>query len=130
MVNELLNIGLKIREQRKMLGFSQAELAEMVDITGKQIHRIECGKCSPAAITILKIIKVLKMDIRVLDIDNLNNFNPLRDEIYSLLADATDEELFMYRNVIDTIRRSQRLTTRQRQEIKKATNLKQKELKK
>lgn len=128
MIDEMHNLGEKIREQRKFLGLSQAELAELVDIHGKQIYRIESGKCSPSITTILKIIKALKMDIRIIDINNLNNFNPIKDEIYSMLEDATDEELILYRNVIDTIKNSQRLTTRERQELKKATIAKQQQL--
>lgn len=128
MIDEITNLGKKIREQRKLLGISQAELAEIVDIHDKQIYRIESGKCSPSITTILKIIKALKMDIRVIDINNLNNFNPVKDEIYSMLEDATDEELILYRNVIGTIKTSQRLTTNERQEIKKTAIAKQKEL--
>ena len=121
-------IGEKIRSQRLSLNITQEELAEMVGMHGKQIYRIETGKCSPSFINVLNIITALKMDIRVLDINNLNNFNPLKDEIYSILSDSTDEELYMYRNVIDAIRKSQRLTTKERQEIKKVTNSKQMEL--
>lgn len=128
MIDEIHNLGEKIREQRKILGISQAELAEIVDIHGKQIYRIESGKCSPSITTILKIIKALKMDIRVIDINNLNNFNPIKDEIYSMLEDATDEELILYRNLIDTIKSSQRLTTKERQEFKRAALTKQKRL--
>lgn len=128
MIDELKNLGEKIREQRKKLGISQAELAELVDIHDKQIYRIESGKCSPSITTILKIIQALKMDIRVIDINNLNNFNPIKDELYSILEDATDEELILYRNVIETIKKSQRLTTKERQEIKKTAIAKQKEL--
>lgn len=128
MIDEIHNLGEKIREQRKILGISQAELAEIVDIHGKQIYRIESGKCSPSITTILKIIKALKMDIRVIDINNLNNFNPIKDEIYSMLEDATDEELILYRNLIDTIKSSQRLTTKERQELKRVALSKQKRL--
>lgn len=126
--NVRTSIGEKIRSQRIALNITQEELAEMVGMHGKQIYRIETGKCSPSFINVLNIITALKMDIRVLDIENLNNFNPLKDEIYSILSDATDEELYLYRNVIDTIRKSQRLTTKERQEIKKTANAKQKEL--
>lgn len=128
MIDEIHNLGEKIREQRKILGISQAELAEIVDIHGKQIYRIESGKCSPSITTILKIIKALKMDIRVIDINNLNNFNPIKDEIYSMLEEATDEELILYRNLIDTIKSSQRLTTKERQELKRVALSKQKRL--
>jgi len=127
MIDEITNLGEKIREQRKRLGLSQAELAEAVDIHEKQIYRIEIGKNSPSITTVLKIIHALKMDIRVLDINNINNFNPLKDEIYSILEDANDEELMLYLNLIKTIQASQRLTTKEKQNLTKAAKTKQKE---
>ncbi len=127
MVDEITNLGEKIREQRKRLGMSQAELAEAVDIHEKQIYRIEIGKNSPSITTVLKIIHALKMDIRVLDINNLNNFNPIKDEIYSILEDASDEELLLYLNLIKTIKSSQRLTTKEKQNITRSAKAKQKE---
>lgn len=128
MANEITNLGLKIKEQRKKLGLSQFELAEMVDIHEKQVYRIEMGLNSPSITTVLKIIHVLNMDIRVLDINNLNNFNPVKDEIYSLLSSATDEELVLIKNLIITIRNSQRLTTKKKHEIKNSAIAKQKKL--
>lgn len=127
MVDEITNLGEKIREQRKRLGMSQAELAEAVDIHEKQIYRIEIGKNSPSITTVLKIIHALKMDIRVLDINNLNNFNPIKDEIYSILEEASDEELLLYLNLIKTIKSNQRLTTKEKQNITKGAKAKQKE---
>lgn len=127
MTNEIINLGLKIKEQRKKLGLSQFELAEMVDIHEKQVYRIEMGLNSPSITTVLKIIHVLNMDIRVLDINNLN-INPIKDEIYSLLSNATDEELVLIKNLIITIRNSQRLTTKKKHEIQNATIAKQKKL--
>lgn len=127
MIDEITNLGEKIREQRKRLGLSQAQLAEAVDIHEKQIYRIEIGKNSPSITTILKIIHVLKMDVRVLDINNINNFNPVKDEIYSILEDASDEELLLYLNLIKTIKASQRLTTKEKQNISRNAKAKQKE---
>ena len=45
-----------------------------------------------------------------------------------MLEDATDEELILYRNLIDTIKSSQRLTTKERQELKRVALSKQKRL--
>jgi len=128
MIDEFANFGEKIKEQRKRLGMSQAELAEKADIHEKQIYRIEMGKNSPSFHTVLKIINVLNMDVRVLDINNINNFNPIKDEIFALLEDAKDEELILYRNVIKTIKTSQRLTTTEKQQISKQSKAKQKVL--
>ncbi len=126
MIDEFANFGEKIKEQRKRLGMSQAELAEKADIHEKQIYRIEMGKNSPSIHTVLKIIHVLNMDVRILDINNINNFNPVKDEIYSMLEGASDEELVLYRNVIQTIKNSQRLTTKDKQQIHKIAKAKQK----
>jgi len=73
------------------------------------------------------MIKILGMDIRVLDADNIQNFNPIKDEIYSLLEDASDEELVMYRNVISAIKTSQRLTTKEKEQIRKKSISEQKQ---
>jgi len=127
MSEELINIGKKFKEQRKRLGLSQAELAEKLDIHEKQVYRIEIGKNSPSILTVLKMIKILGMDIRVLDADNIQNFNPIKDEIYSLLEDASDEELVMYRNVISAIKTSQRLTTKEKEQIRKKSISEQKQ---
>ena len=123
-------LGTKIKNQRKRLGISQFELAEMVDIHEKQIYRIETGQCSPSITNILKILYALNIDVRVLDEDNITNFNPVRDEIYSLLVGATDEELVLYSNVIKAIKDSQKITTRFKKDIKRRTLDGQKKLKK
>ncbi len=114
-------LGVKIKEQRKRLGISQFELAEMVDVHEKQIYRIETGQCSPSITNILKILYALNIDVRVLDEDNINNFNPVKDEIYSLLVDSTDEELVLFSNVIKAIKNSQKITTSFKKDIKNKT---------
>lgn len=124
----LVVIGKKLKEQRKRLGLSQAELAEKLDIHEKQVYRIEIGKNSPSILTVLKMVQILKMDIRVLDADNIQNFNPIKDEIYALLEDSTDEELVLYRNVIQTIKSSQRLTTKEKEQIRKKATTEQKKM--
>lgn len=124
----LVVIGKKLKEQRKRLGLSQAELAEKLDIHEKQVYRIEIGKNSPSILTVLKMVQILKMDIRVLDADNIQNFNPIKDEIYALLEDSTDEELVLYRNVIQTIKSSQRLTTKEKEQIRKKATTEQKKI--
>ena len=128
MLDEYKVFGEKFREQRKRLGLSQAELAEKVGPHEKQIYRLESGKNSPSFHTVLKIIHELDMDIRVLDINNLKNFNPIKDEILSILETSKDEDLILYRNVINAIQTSKRITTKQRQELLMSAKLNQKTL--
>jgi len=128
MLDEYKIFGEKIKEQRKRMGLSQAELAEKVGLHEKQIYRLESGKNSPSFHTVLKIIHELDMDVRILDINNLKNFNPLKDEILSLLETSNDSDLVLYRNVINAIQSSKRLTTKQRQQITSTTKSNQEKL--
>ena len=45
-----------------------------------------------------------------------------------MLEDSLDEELILYRNVIQTIKNSQRLTTKEKQQINKSAKTNQKKL--
>ena len=117
MIDEFAILGEKIKEQRKRKCISQAELAEKTGLHEKQIYRIEAGKNSPSFHTVLKIIHALDMDVRILDINNLQNFNPVKDEILALLETSNDSDLVLYRNVINAIQTSKRLTTKQREAI-------------
>ena len=121
MDNLAVFIGKKIKEQRKRLGLSQFELAELVDVHEKQIYRIETGLNTPSISTIIKILHALKMDIRVLDFENCENFNPIKDEIYSLLAKSPTEELILIKNIIQTIQSTKNLSTKEKEKIEKQT---------
>jgi len=48
------------KEYRKKLNLTQEELAEKLDISWRQLQRIETGKNDPSLITLKKLIKVLK----------------------------------------------------------------------
>ena len=114
-------IGKKIKEQRKRLGLSQFELAEFVDVHEKQIYRIETGLNTPSISTIIKILHALKMDIRVLDFENCDNFNPIKDEIYSLLAKSPNEDLILIKNLIQAVQNTKHFSTKEKEKIEKQT---------
>jgi len=50
------------KEYRKKLNLTQEELAEKLDISWRQLQRIETGKNDPSLITLKKLIKVLKIN--------------------------------------------------------------------
>jgi len=115
------HIGQKFKEQRRRLGLSQFELAELVGIHEKQVYRIETGINTPSITTAIKILHALKMDIRVLDFENCENFNPIKDEIYSLLAKSPTEELILIKNIIQTIQSTKNLSTKEKEKIERQT---------
>ncbi len=56
-------LGLNIKAERNRRDLSQAELAELVDLSTNSITAIETGKQIPNAINLYMIAKVLKVDI-------------------------------------------------------------------
>lgn len=48
-------IGLRIQEVRKSRGLTQAELAQVVDITSKYLSNVECGSKIPKMTTFIAI---------------------------------------------------------------------------
>ena len=53
-----------MRAQRKKLGISQQDLAEMAEVSPSTIKQIEVGNANPSLSTIEKIMEVLGMEIR------------------------------------------------------------------
>lgn len=54
-------IGKRVREVRRQMGFTQAELAEMTDLSVSYISYIECGKKIMSVKTLIKIVDALNV---------------------------------------------------------------------
>ena len=64
--NDYMNIkalGLNIKAERNRKDLSQAQLAELVDLSNNSITQIEKGRQIPNAINLYLIAKVLEVDI-------------------------------------------------------------------
>ena len=53
-----------MKTQRKKLGITQHDLAEMAEVSPSTIKQIEVGNANPSLSTIEKIMEVLGMEIR------------------------------------------------------------------
>lgn len=60
---EEMYLGKKIRQYRKVAGFTQEVMAEKLGLSSKYIQFIENGRRSPSLKVVYKITKVLKVDI-------------------------------------------------------------------
>lgn len=58
-----LSVGKLIKECRKFAGFTQFELAEIINIDERQMSKIERGVHYPSLPTFFKLVKVLQIDI-------------------------------------------------------------------
>lgn len=58
--------GNLIRESREKKRLSQEQLAEKCNVTDKSISNIELGKSDPKLSTVMRICKVLEIDVSAL----------------------------------------------------------------
>lgn len=59
-----MNIKEVMKTQRKKLGISQLDLAEMAEVGITTVKQIEAGKGNPSLSTVEKIMEVLGMEIK------------------------------------------------------------------
>jgi transcriptional regulator with XRE-family HTH domain len=61
--SETSRVGSKIRDLRKVRGFTQSELAEVSGLSANTLSMIERGVSSPTLVTLQKIASALQVDI-------------------------------------------------------------------
>lgn len=62
---EFNDLGKTIREKREFMGLKQEDLAEISGVAIKTIYAIELGKGNPSIETLMKLLKVLGMEMIV-----------------------------------------------------------------
>ena len=69
-------IGKKIRQLRELKGYNQVNLSAEINISQKQLSRIEAGSVSPTYDLMLKIVDVLKISLNeLIEFDDSLIFN-------------------------------------------------------
>ena len=96
-------VAKKVKLARKEAGMTQAELAKKLGITNKQLSRIEQAAYMPSLPSFLKLVAVLKLDLKEFGIESVDNKNPIRDEILKIINAADDKELNFYLKCLKTI---------------------------
>ncbi len=101
-------IGSKIKQQRKRLGLTRFELAEKVGLHEKQISRIESGINYPTFENFVNIINALGMSMTDFAMETLTQNSPVKDDLFFIIKNSTNEELTLYLDVINAIRKNNR----------------------
>lgn len=96
-------IAKKIKLARKSAGLTQAELAEKIGISAKQLSRIEMASFVPSLITFLKITNALNLTLNDFNIVTNKTNNPIKDNLIKIIDSATDKELNLYSEVIQIL---------------------------
>lgn len=96
-------LGEKIRQIRRLRGFSQEKLSEKIDISPRHMCTIENGNSLPSIETFVKIAKVL--DININEFFNLDPQvnDSLKTEIYDLIQISSYDELMLIKDIIKAI---------------------------
>jgi transcriptional regulator with XRE-family HTH domain len=58
-------IGVQIKERRKVLRITQPDLAEMADISINTLYKIERGQANPTVQVLNKIADILGMEVKL-----------------------------------------------------------------
>lgn len=96
MSNIKILFGRKIKEYRKRKHYTQAQLAELVNVDDKHISCIESGKNFPSPELIERFSLALSVEPKDLfEFYHLQNSNDLKSEIISMLDNISDEELVL-----------------------------------
>ena len=76
-------LGKKVKRLRKMSGYTQEKFAEMIDITPRNLNRIESGENFVTAETLDKILTTLNVPADILfSYEHLKDENEILAEIY------------------------------------------------
>lgn len=95
--------GRKIKEYRKRRHYTQAQLAELVNVDDKHISCIESGKNFPSPELIERFAKALSVEPNDLfEFYYLEDPNDLKSEIIMMLEHLTDEDLVLTYKYIRT----------------------------
>ena len=96
----------QIKYHRKKMHLTQAELAELVDLSVQHISRIESGCYIPSLKSFFMLVNVLHMDLSEFGFDVSATKNPVKSRLMEVIASATDTELIFYENMINAVDKS------------------------
>ncbi len=89
----LLDIGKRIRYERKKQSLSQIQLAELSNISDKYLSNIECGRQNPSADVLCRISEALQISIDCLILADIPQTNTiLNKQIHDLLNGCSVHE--------------------------------------
>ena len=99
-------VGRRIQEVRKSRGLTQAELAQMVDLSTKYISNVECGFKTPKLNTFVAIANALQCDANqllsdVLDVTTSQESGSISRKLQALPADEQRRLLRVLEVMID-----------------------------
>ena len=97
-------LGELVVDRRKELGWTQAKLAEEVDVAELTIRNIEHKKGNPHMDLLLPLLKALRISPSAL-LDDENDPKPAQKEVQMILNDCSNEEILDIIPVIEATKK-------------------------
>ena len=103
-----IEIGKLIKEYRNLAGYTQFELAEIINIDDRQMSKIERGVHYPSVPTFLKLIKILQIDITKLSGEILpEKMSAGRTKLLRFARTSDENKIKLANQIIDLIEQAQ-----------------------
>ncbi len=93
-------IAKKIREARKGLKYTQAKLAEIVNVNEQHISRIENATYTPSLSLFFRLHRALGLDLADFGINVDEDVSQLRKEVLRMVYSASEKNLKHYKEVL------------------------------
>jgi len=93
-------VAKKIKLARKAKNLTQAELAEKIGLSAKQLSRIEMASFMPSLVTFLKILDVLNLDIEEFKVLVSKEESEVKSELLKIINSADEKELSLFYDVV------------------------------
>ena len=93
----------RIKYHRKKMNLTQAELAEMANLSDQHLSRIERGCYTPSLNTFFVLVKILKIDLREFGFNTEETENPVKDELIDIITRSGDYELTFLKDVLTAL---------------------------
>lgn len=112
-----MNYGLKIKELRKKLGYSQEYFASKIKLKRSNLSQIEIGRSTPTLCTIHNIVTTFNIDANYFHHESVKNYSTTnekpallndRNETYSSfnLVEVKNEQIADFRKEIEYLRQT------------------------
>ena len=96
-------IGSRIKDLRKMRGYSQEKLAEIVGINEKYLSSIERGAENPTLDLFIRLAHGLNVDLREIFETEPGSPKVVRRKIMSLIDQAKDDQLLSLVRILEAL---------------------------
>ena len=94
-----------IKNARKKQGYTQSQLAEIVEISEKHLSKIETGKNYPALDTFLKISNTLAISLKEFGVLDNAGVTLKRQALQKLTNTLTENQLDAYINILEVMKK-------------------------